>query len=68
MTLHDFVAKQGSMALIALGLATAGCQQNSSTPEQAQYTSTLRVCPQGYYAESGPYGMAGFRCVKRLAN
>ena len=69
MTLCDFIAKQGRMApLIAFALAMAGCQQNPPTPEQAQYASTLRVCPPGYAAESGPYGMAGFRCIKRVAN
>jgi hypothetical protein len=55
------------LALIALVATTTGCMQNPSTPEQAQYAATLRVCPAGYYAESGPYGMAGYRCVKRVA-
>lgn len=47
---------------IAFVLLT-GCMQSASNLQQAQYVSTLRVCPPSSYAESGPFGMAGYRCV-----
>ncbi|MGO8831652.1 MAG: hypothetical protein ACLQE9_02400 [Roseiarcus sp.] len=56
--------KSGALVIALAALLTACMANAPSTPEQAQYLSTLRSCPPGTHPISSPTGgMGGYRCV-----